>query len=55
MIIHRIMEVISKNIKDNDKKSEILQAIKELFKKKCNSQDVFFDIFKYVGNDIKNL
>jgi hypothetical protein len=55
MIIHRILEAISKNIKDNDKKNEILQSIKELLKKKCNTNDVFFDIFKFVGNDIKKL
>jgi hypothetical protein len=55
MIIHRILEAISKNINDNDKKPEILQSIKEILKKKCNSQDAFFDIFKIIGNDIKNL
>jgi len=55
MFYHRILEVISKCIKDNDKKTDILHIIKELLKNKCNSCDVFFDIFKHIGNDIKNL
>ena len=40
---------------DYDKKTEILHIIKELLKKKCNSCEVFFDIFKHIGIDIKNL
>jgi hypothetical protein len=55
MIYHRILEIIAKSIKDNDKKTEILHIIKELLKKKCNSCEVFFDIFKHIGIDIKNL
>jgi hypothetical protein len=55
MITHRILEAISKNIIDNENKTKILQIIKELLKKKSNCYDAFFDIFKYIGNDIKNL
>jgi hypothetical protein len=55
MIIQRILEAISKNIKDTDKKTEILQSIKEILKKKNNSQDAFFDIYNLVDYDIKNL
>lgn len=55
MITHRILEAISKNITDNENKAEILQIIKDLLKKKYNCYDAFFDIYKYIGNDIKKL
>lgn len=56
MIVHRILECISKNIIDTqENKNDILQRIKVILKKKSNCVDAFFDIYKLVGNDIKKL
>ena len=55
MIIHRILEIISLKITDIEKKKDAIYTVQEILKNKNQTMDVFFDIFKYIGTDIKTL
>jgi hypothetical protein len=55
MIIHRILEIISIKIPELERKKNAIYNVQEILKNKNQTPDVFFDIFKYIGYDIKTL